>query len=160
MPFHLQPTQTLTTRPAFKLTNQDVIDFYAAQASTPIPGVPKFDSRRVVDGQRLITFLKTLPPTSEGRTFELRNKVIGVYDKGKAGSVVESQQDIVDKKTGESYARAVSSSFFVGQGNWGGPKGPATQNFPPPAGKKPDAVVSHQTTTESALLYRYDLLAS
>lgn len=131
-----------------------MIDFYAAQAATPIPGVPNFDSRRVVDGQRSITFLKPLPPTSEGKTFELRSKVLGVYDKGKAGSVVETQQDIVDKKTGESYTRAVGSAFFVGQGNWGGPKGPATQNFPPPEGKTPDAVVSHQTTKESALLYR------
>jgi peroxisomal enoyl-CoA hydratase 2 len=102
-----------------------------------------------------MTFLKPFPTTSEGRTFELRSKVIGVYDKGKAGSVVETQQDIVDKATGVSYARAVGSAFFVGQGNWGGPKGPATENFPPPQGKKPDAVVSHQTTPESALLYRY-----
>lgn len=132
-----------------------MIDFYASQAETPIPGVPKFDSRRVVDGQRLMTFLKPLPPTSAGREFELRSKVIGVYDKGKAGSVVETQQDLIDKKTGESYAKAVGSAFFVGQGNWGGPKGPVTENFPPPQGKKPDAVVSHQTTKESALLYRY-----
>jgi hypothetical protein len=101
-----------------------------------------------------MTFLKPLPPTSAGKQFELRSKVIGVYDKGKAGSVVETQQDLVDKSTGESYARAVGSAFFVGQGNWGGPKGPATENFPPPQGKKPDAVVSHQTTQESALLYR------
>lgn len=139
---------------AFKKSTQEVIDFYAAQDAVPIPGVPKFDSRRVVDGQRLMTFLKPLPPTSEGRTFELRSKVIGVYDKGKAGSVVETQQDIVDKATGESYARAVGSAFFVSQGNWGGPKGPATPNFPPPQGKKPDVVISHQLTAESALLYR------
>jgi peroxisomal enoyl-CoA hydratase 2 len=132
-----------------------VIDFYKAQGAVPIPGVPKFDARRVVDGQRLMTFLKPFPTTSEGRKFELRSKVIGVYDKGKAGSVVETQQDIVDKDTGESYARAVGSAFFVGQGNWGGPKGPATENFPPPQGKTPDAVVTHQTTAESALLYRY-----
>ncbi|KAG9233528.1 HotDog domain-containing protein [Amylocarpus encephaloides] len=138
----------------FKTTSQEVIDFYASQAETPIPGVPKFDSRRVVDGQRLLTFLKPFPPTSEGRKFELRTKVLGVYDKGKAGSVVETQNDIVDKESGESYARAVGSAFFVGQGNWGGPKGPATQNFPPPEGKKPDVTVSHQTTAESALLYR------
>jgi len=138
----------------FKHTHQEVIDFYAVQNSTSIPDVPKFDSRRVVDGQRLMTFLKPLPPTSAGRTFELRSKVIGVYDKGKAGSVVETQQDIVDKESGESYATAVGSAFFVGQGNWGGPKGPATQNFPPPEGKKPDATVTHQTTAESALLYR------
>ena len=132
-----------------------MIDFYAAQASNPIPGVPKFDSRRVVDGQRLIKFLKPLPPTSADKTFEIRSKVLGVYDKGKAGSVVETQQNLVDKVSGEIYSSAVGSAFFVGQGNWGGPKGPATENFPPPQGKKPDAVVSHQTTAESALLYRY-----
>lgn len=132
-----------------------MIDFYKAQGAVPIPGVPKFDARRVVDGQRLMTFLKPFPTTSEGRKFELRSKVIGVYDKGKAGSVVETQQDIVDKATGESYAQAVGSAFFVGQGGWGGPKGNPTKNFPPPQGKKPDAVVSHQTTAESALLYRY-----
>jgi len=109
----------------------------------------------VLDGQRKLTFLKPLPPTSAGRTFELRSKVIGVYDKGKSGSVLETQQDIVDKATGEVYSSAVSSAFFVGQGNWGGPKGPATENFPPPQGKKPDVVVEHQTTKESALIYRY-----
>lgn len=101
-----------------------------------------------------MTFLKPLPTSSEGRSFEVRSKVLGVFDKGKAGSVVETQQELVDKKTGEAYTRAVGSAFFVGQGNWGGPKGPATVNFPPPQGKKPDAVVSHQTTAESALLYR------
>jgi hypothetical protein len=147
--------QNSSCKTAFKQTTQEVIDFYKAQGAVPIPGVPKFDARRVVDGQRLMTFLKPFPTTSEGQKFELRSKVIGVYDKGKAGSVVETQQDIVDKATGESYARAVGSAFFVGQGNWGGPKGPATENFPPPQGKKPDAVVSHQTTAESALLYRY-----
>lgn len=140
---------------AFKGTTPEVIDFYAAQKSNPIPGVPAFDSTRVVDGQRLMQFLKPLPSTSAGRKFELRSKVLGVYDKGKAGSVVETELNIVDKESGEVYTKAVGSAFFVGQGNWGGPKGPATQNFPPPQGKKPDAVVSHQTTKESALLYRY-----
>ncbi|KAG0649860.1 Siderophore biosynthesis cluster NIT22 [Hyphodiscus hymeniophilus] len=138
----------------FKHTTQEVIDFYASQNAVTIPGVPKFDSRRVVDGQRKMVFLKPFPATSAGRKFELRNKVIGVYDKGKAGSVVENQQEIVDKETGEPYARIVGSAFFVGQGNWGGPKGPATENFPPPEGKKPDAVAIHQNSAESALLYR------
>jgi peroxisomal enoyl-CoA hydratase 2 len=141
---------------AFKKSTQEVIDFYAAQAATPIPGVPKFDSKRVVDGQRLIQFLKPLPTTSEGRKFELRSKVLGVYDKGKPGSVVETEQLIVDKESGEVYTRAVGSGFFVGQGGWGGPKGPATQNFPPPKGRenKPDAISETQLTAESAHLYR------
>lgn len=111
----------LTSWLAFKGTSTEVIDFYARQAATTIPGVPKFDSRRVVDGQRSITFLKPLPPSSADKKFELRTKVLGVYDKGKAGSVVETQTELVSN--GEVYTRAVGSGFFVGQGNWGGPKG-------------------------------------
>lgn len=45
-----------------------------------------------------------------------------MYDKGKAGSVVETETVLVEKG-GDVYSRAVGSAFFVGQGNWGGPKG-------------------------------------
>ncbi|KAF7588296.1 hypothetical protein BBP40_005921 [Aspergillus hancockii] len=150
--FAVFPTYSLIL--SFKHTDQEVVNFYARSQAIPIPGVPKFDSRRGVDGQRTLTVLKPLPPTSEGKKFELRNKVIGVYDKGKAGSVIESEQTIVDKESGEVYHKIVSSSFMVGQGNWGGPKGPSTVNYPPPEGKKPDAVHVVQTSTETALLYR------
>ncbi|RDW66200.1 thioesterase ester dehydrase-isomerase-3 [Coleophoma cylindrospora] len=156
--FELHPNfQVFPTYPIllpFKHSTQEVIDFYAAQKAVKVPGIPEFDSTRVLDGERLMTFLKPFPPTSAGKKFELRSKILGVYDKGKSGTVMVTQQDIVDKATGESYSRAVGSAFFVGQGNWGGPKGPATESFPPPQGKKPDAVVSHQTTPDSAALYR------
>lgn len=133
-----------------------MINFYANVSATPIPGIPKLNYKRMVDGQRLIQFLKPLPSTSAGKTFELRSKVLGVYDKGKPGTVVETEQLIVDKATGEVYSRAVGSGFFIGQGGWGGPKGPATENYPPPKGKegKPDAVHVNQLNAESALLYR------
>ena len=99
-----------------------MIDFYARQSSTPIPGIPKFDARRMVDGQRMITFQKPLPPTSQGRTFEIQTKVLGVYDKGKAGTVIETET-VLRERGGDVYTRAIGSGFFVGQGNWGGPKG-------------------------------------
>ena len=76
----------------------------------------------MVDGQRTLTFLKPLPPTSAGKTFELRSRVIGVYDKGKAGTVLETETSIAEKG-GDVYTKAVGSGFYVGQGNWGGPKG-------------------------------------
>merc|ERR1711977_599645 len=97
----------------FKKNSPEVIDFYAAQNSQQgsIPGVPKLDSKRVVDGERHITFFKPLPTSSEGRDFEIRSKVIGVYDKGKPGTVMETQLDLVDKKTGELYTRAVGSGL-------------------------------------------------
>lgn len=149
------PKQPTDTRPtAFKGTDQDVIDFYASQNAVPIPGVPVFDPTRVVDGQRLLQSFKSLPPSSAGKRFELRTKVLGVFDKGRAGTVVDTQSDLVDAGSGDLYTRVVSSSFFVGQGNWGGPKGPATPGFPAPKDRKPDAVFEHQTTTETSLLYR------
>lgn len=45
-----------------------------------------------------------------------------MYDKGKAGSMVETETLLVEKG-GDVYTRTVGSAFFVGQGNWGGPKG-------------------------------------
>lgn len=131
-----------------------MIDFYAAQKAIKIPGVPEFDARRVVDGQRLVQFLKPLPATSAGKKFEIRTKVLGVYDKGRPGTVVETQTDLVEAGSGDVYSRAVGSAFYVAQGNWGGPKGPATENFPPPKGKQPDVVFEDQTTQQTALLYR------
>lgn len=67
-------------------------------------------------------FFKPLPTTSAGKTLELRSKVLGVYDKGKAGSVVETETMLAERG-GDIYTKAVGSSFFVGQGNWDGPKG-------------------------------------
>ena len=114
----------------FKHTDQEVIDFYARSNSEPIEGVPKFDTKHVLDGERKLEFYKPIPVTSEGRKFEIRSKVLGVYDKGKPGTVVETEQRLVDAESGETYTRAVGSGFYVGQGGWGGPKGkPHTSRF-------------------------------
>ncbi|OKL63449.1 hypothetical protein UA08_01574 [Talaromyces atroroseus] len=160
---------TYTNILPFKLANTDVIDFYQSQKSIPIPGVPKFDPQRVVDGERKIIFLKQLPTSSEGRQYEVRTKVIGVYDKGKA-SVVETETSIVDKETDEVYSSMIGSAFFVGQGGWGGPKewdamfmqdciGPSAVNYPTPKGKSPDAIFVDQTSLQTAHLYRYLIMA-
>lgn len=51
--------------------------------------------------------------------------MLGVYDKGKAGTVVETETVLVEKGRGdgERFVRMLGSAFFVGQGGWGGPKG-------------------------------------
>jgi acyl dehydratase len=108
----------------------------------------------VLDGERKMIFYKALPTTSVGRRFEARGKVIGVYDKGKAGTVLETQTDIVDAATGDVYVSMIGSAFFVGQGNWGGPKGPKTVSFPPPTDRAPDLVFENPTSPETAALYR------
>ena len=132
-----------------------MIDFYAAQKknSQGIPGAPKLDPKRTVDGERHMTFVKPIPPTSEGKKFEIRSTVLGIYDKGKPGTVMETQNDLVDAETGELYNRAIGSAFFVGQGNWGGPKGPKAESFAPPE-REPDAVVSTPKAARVYLLYQ------
>ncbi|KAK8257915.1 HotDog domain-containing protein [Phyllosticta capitalensis] len=139
----------------FKHTDTDVIDFYArTSGGPPIPGIPKFDAKRTVDGERRIEVLKPLPVTSAGRTFEIRQKVLGVYDKGKPGTVVETETLLVEKSSGEVFSRVVGSGFYVGQGGWGGPKGLKGVNYPPPKDRSPDATFIQKTGPETAHLYR------
>ncbi|PFH59251.1 hypothetical protein XA68_12622 [Ophiocordyceps unilateralis] len=138
----------------FKGNSQEVVDFYSSKQGVKIPGIPDLDYRRVVDGQRKMQFLKPLPTSSAGRKFEARTKIIGVYDKGSSGTVMETQTDLVDAGTGHVYTRVFSSSFFIKQGNWGGPKGPTAQTFPPPKDREPDVLLEQQTTPEAGLLYR------
>jgi len=138
----------------FKLDNQDVIDFYSTQSSVSIPGVPKLNPSRLVDGQRLIQVLKTLPVSSAGRDFEFRTTVLGVYDKGKAGTVVKSEDALVDAVSGEVYARNIGSLFYVGQGGWGGPRGTSEPSLTPPETRPPDGTLKMQIAEESAHLYR------
>lgn len=87
------------------------------QASAPeIPGLSiKLDGSRGVDGQKYFKVFKALPQNSEGR-LELRKKIVGVYDKGKAGTVLETTTSLVDKHNGDVYTTEIGSVFFVGQG--------------------------------------------
>lgn len=112
-----------------------------------------------MDGSRRLELLKPLPTTSEGRDFEIRSKILGVYDKGKPGTVVETEQLLVDKEEDAPYARSVSSKFFVGQGEWGGPRGPSVPKYLPPEGreKSPDISSQIQLSPEAAHLYRYGI---
>ncbi|EEU39805.1 uncharacterized protein NECHADRAFT_39459 [Fusarium vanettenii 77-13-4] len=137
---------------AFKQTSQDVIDFIASMSSTNVPGVPPFDAQKSVDGERGIEILKPLPVSSEGLDLEVRNKVIGVYDKGGA-MILDAEQQLVDTKTGTVYVKMTSMAFGMGQGGYGGPRGPSKPT-PKIPNRTPDAVSTFQTTPEVALLYR------
>ncbi len=106
-----------------------------------------------MDGQKTFKVFKALPLKSEGQ-LELRKKVVGIYDKGKAGTVLETTTSLVDKVSGDVYTTEIGSVFFVGQGGWGGEKGPKPPVYAPPAGKRPDRIQTIQTTKEAALLYR------
>lgn len=78
-----------------------MIGFYGTVGSTDIPGVHKLDPRGLVDGDRTVEIYKPLPTTLLGHDFEFRSKLIAVYDKGKSGIVVRSEDCLIDAKSGE-----------------------------------------------------------
>lgn len=117
-----------------------------------VPGVPPFDAQRSVDGERGIEIVNPIPTSSAGLDLEIRNRVVGVYDKGGA-MILEAEQQLVDAKTETVYCKMHSTAFGMGQGGYGGPKGPSRPAVKMP-NRKPDAIHTFQTTPEVALLYR------
>ncbi|PGH19365.1 hypothetical protein AJ80_04005 [Polytolypa hystricis UAMH7299] len=156
--FQIFPTYPIVL--TFKYSDTDCVNFLARNAARTLPpGCPKLDWRLAVDGRRRMQFVRPLPLTSNGaggRIFEIRSKMLGVYDKGAGkGSVMELEHVLVDKGSGEVYTRAWESAFFVGTGGWGGERGAPIKRYPPPEpGRLPDAVSTFQTTPETAHLYR------
>ena len=96
--------------------------------------------------------LRPIPVSSEGLDLEINGKVVGVYDKG--GNMIMEQESILrDAKTNTIYAKLTSMAFGIGQGGYGGPRGPTKPSYAPPK-REPDAVHVYETTPEQALLYR------
>ncbi|PQE19775.1 peroxisomal dehydratase protein [Rutstroemia sp. NJR-2017a BVV2] len=152
-----QPFPTYPIVLSFKTESKDTTDFRAIENALPsIPGVPHFSPLDVVDGSRSFKILKPLPLTSDelsGSSFSIHKTVLGVYDKGNSGSVLKVLHRLIDDTTGDVYVEIVVTSFYIGRGNWGGPRGPKNFEMEIP-NREPDAVERIQTNKESSLLYR------
>jgi peroxisomal enoyl-CoA hydratase 2 len=129
-----------------------VFDFIKRTAWAAVPGTPPFDPQRSVDGERGIEILKPIPVSSDGLDLELNGKVLGVYDKG-GNMILEAENTLRDTKTDTVYAKLTSTAFGIGQGGYGGPRGPTKPAYHPP-NRAPDAIHVFQTGQEQALLYR------
>jgi peroxisomal enoyl-CoA hydratase 2 len=68
--------------------------------------------------------------------------------------ILDGETLLRDMKTGIEYTKITNSSFGIGQGGYGGPRGPLKPSFSPPTNRQPDAVHTFRTTLEVALLYR------
>lgn len=145
---------TFPSNLTFKRTDQDVFDFVERmiKSNAPVPGTPPFDAQHSVDGERGIEIIAPLPVDSKGLDLEIRGKVLGVYDKG-GNMILEGENELVDASTGKVYTKFTNKAFGIGQGGYGGPRGPVVKTFPPPK-REPDAVHIYKTTPEQALLYR------
>lgn len=108
-----------------------------------------FDPRMLVHGEQGIKLLRPIPTSG---TVETVDEITGVYDKGK-GAVVATKTVGTLVEDGQPLYESTSSVFIVGEGGFGGDRGPSEKPNVAPD-RQPDHQVTYQTRTDQALLYR------
>ncbi|KAI5119461.1 hypothetical protein M0805_007195 [Coniferiporia weirii] len=149
------PFPTYPVALPLKGESEDVNLFSERVQERAVPGLPKFNPNRVVHGSQTIEVLKPLPLVS-GPGWKVKKRIVGVHE-NKSGVIIDAENILVDA-SGTPYAKCYSSAFHVGSKITGqkfskaiaGP--PAAK--PPPKDRKPDWVVTAQTSPDQAVLYR------
>jgi acyl dehydratase len=125
-----------------------------AGSGTTSPGksamaeIGSFNWAMLVHGSQAITLHRPIPVEAEAT---VQDKVVAMYDKGKAAVVVTEAE--TKSKDGEPLWTTRSSVFIRGEGGWGGDRGPSGPQNEPPA-KAPDHMVTLQTLPDQAFVYR------
>ena len=125
-----------------------------AGSGTTSPGksamaeIGTFNWALLVHGSQAITLHRPIPVEAEAT---VQDKVVAMYDKGKAAVVVSEAETKL--KTGELLWTTRSSVFIRGEGGWDGDRGPSGPQNEPPA-KAPDHEVTLQTSPDQAFVYR------
>ncbi len=125
-----------------------------AGSGTTSPGksamadIGSFNFAMLVHGSQAITLHRPIPVEAEAT---VQDKVVAMYDKGKAAVVVTEAETKL--KSGELLWTTRSSVFIRGEGGWGGDRGPSGPQNEPPS-KAPDHEVTLQTSPDQAFVYR------
>jgi acyl dehydratase len=113
-----------------------------------VPGLT-FNPMMLLHGEQHLQLHRPIPSSG---TLTSQARLAGIYDKGKATLVH------LEARTTDASGQLVCTNHFMlfirGIGGFGGERGPAQESFDPPKGRAPDAVVSHVTNNNQALLYR------
>jgi acyl dehydratase len=107
-----------------------------------------FDPAKLVHAEQGFELHAPLPV--DGRV-SITTTITGMYDKGK-GALVSSEAKAVDAETGKDLITSRSGVFIVGEGGFGGDRGPSDEWAAPD--REPDHVVRFQTRPDQALIYR------
>jgi hypothetical protein len=100
-----------------------VMSLSAAEAATwpdPAFATGDFDLHRVVLGQQSLVLHVPVEPTGRVR---MRTRVASILDKG-SGALITLETIAVDAETGDDAFTSASSLFVVGEGGFGGDRGP------------------------------------
>jgi acyl dehydratase len=108
-----------------------------------------WDPRMLVHGQQGIRLHGPLPTSGE---VDLVDEITGVYDKGK-GAVIASRAVATQVGESEPLFETTASAFIVGEGGFGGDRGPSAIGVEMPE-RAPDRQVTYRTRPDQALLYR------
>ncbi len=125
-----------------------------AGSGTASPGksamgeIGTFNWAMLVHGSQAVTLHRPIPVEANATT---QDKVVAMYDKGKAAVVVTESE--VKTAEGEPLFTTRSSVFIRGEGGWGGDRGPSGPQNEPPA-SAPDHEVTVQTSPDQAFVYR------
>src|ERR1700750_138110 len=114
------------------------------------PGEMNLNRVMVVDGERDITFHKTLPRAAH---ITADSTVLDVFDKGKDKGAVIRHQTVLKDEKGEELATLVASRFARGDGGFGGPSEGQPEPHQVPT-RTPDKSVDISTRPDQALIYR------
>jgi acyl dehydratase len=123
--------------------------FNAVGGSSARSQAGTWDPRMLVHGQQGISLHRPLPPSGEA---DVVDEITGVYDKGK-GAVVAMKAVGTLVSDGEPLFETTSSMFIVGEGGFGGDRGPSANTNQAPD-RDPDHEVTYPTRPDQALLYR------
>ncbi|MCX6534392.1 MAG: MaoC/PaaZ C-terminal domain-containing protein [Actinobacteria bacterium] len=120
----------------------------ASAGKSAMSEIGSFNFAMLVHGSQAITLHRPIPIEAE---VTVQDKVVAMYDKGKAAVVVTEAETKL--KGGELLWTTRSSVFIRGEGGWDGDRGPSgPQNVPPE--RTPDHEVTLQTSPDQAFVYR------
>ncbi|MEN9824240.1 MAG: putative 3-hydroxyacyl-thioester dehydratase [Actinomycetota bacterium] len=117
--------------------------------SSAMSQIGSFNWAMLVHGSQAITLHRPIPVEAKAT---VQDKVVAMYDKGKAAVVVMENE--VRLESGEPLWNTRSSVFIRGEGGWGGDRGPSGPQNEPPADAAPDHEITLQTSPDQAFVYR------
>lgn len=121
----------------------------ASSGASAMGQIGSFNFAMLVHGSQAISLHRPIPV---GATATTQDRVVAMYDKGKAAVVVMGSE--VKLSSGEPLWTTRSSVFIRGEGGWGGERGPSGPQNEPPAETAPDHEVTLQTLPDQAFVYR------
>lgn len=123
--------------------------FNARGGSGAMSNAGTFDPRMLVHGEQGIVLHRPIPVAG---AISMVDEITGIFDKGK-GAVIATKSSATLEADDQPLFDMASSVFIVGEGGWGGDRGPSAKvNVAPDT--DPDLSITYQTRADQALLYR------